>query len=153
MHVGKQAKGLFLRTAVAEIGRNIVATVEHDFGAAGKEAKHLVIIARAQSVAIVCRQSDVTIGRHAVQMLQRGDARRAIRTPHAREVLDHGLAPHRTREGVAFCWLLIGKELRLGSPSTLTIVTMNSSTRGRAAGGTSTVNVAASFVGQRLFEF
>ena len=101
LHVGKQAKGLFLRAAVAEIGRNIVATVEHDFGAAGKEAKHLVIITRAQSVAIVCRQSDVTIGRHAVQMLQRGDARRAIRTPHAREVLDYGLAPHRTREGVA----------------------------------------------------
>ena len=102
LHVSEQTKGLFLRAAVAEIGRNIVTTVEHDFGATGKEAKHLIIIARAQSVAIVCRQSDVTIGCHAVQMLQRGDARRAIRTPHAREVLDHGLAPHRTREGVAF---------------------------------------------------
>ena len=101
LHIGKQAEGLFLRAAVAEIGRNIVATVEHDFGAAGKKAKHLVIIARAQSVAIVCRQSDITIGRHAVQMLQRGDARRAIRTPHAREVFDHGLAKNGTREGVA----------------------------------------------------
>ena len=101
LHVGEQTKRLLVGAAVAEIGGHVVTAVEHDFGAAGKEAKHLVIIARAQSVAVVRRQSDVTVGRHVVQMFQRGDAARAVLAPHCGEIFDHGLAKNGTREGVA----------------------------------------------------